>query len=130
MLQGALRGLSSVAAATGPGAEVARQAPCDGLLRQALQQKTTSSTRDDEIDIAELHKRASIWYEENGLEIEAFHHAVTAGDLDRAASLLELAYPAMDGRFQLPTWLSLAKALPDVVAALPLPSHPLVLLMN
>ena len=36
-----------------------------------------------------MHIRASQWYEENGLEIEAFHHAVAADDVDRAARLVE-----------------------------------------
>lgn len=38
---------------------------------------------------AELHLRASIWYEQNGLEIEAFLHAVSSGDTERAARLAE-----------------------------------------
>lgn len=37
----------------------------------------------------ELHKRASEWYEENGLEIEAFQHAAAANDVDRAERLIE-----------------------------------------
>ncbi len=39
--------------------------------------------------MAELHMRASAWYEDNGLEIEAFHHAAAANDIERAARLLE-----------------------------------------
>jgi LuxR family maltose regulon positive regulatory protein len=39
--------------------------------------------------VAELHIRASAWYEENGLEIEAFHHAAAANDFERAARLVE-----------------------------------------
>jgi LuxR family maltose regulon positive regulatory protein len=38
---------------------------------------------------AELHIRASKWYEENGLEVEAFQHATAAGDLDRAERLID-----------------------------------------
>ncbi len=37
----------------------------------------------------ELHIRASQWYEENGLEIEAFHHAAAANDIERAERLIE-----------------------------------------
>jgi LuxR family maltose regulon positive regulatory protein len=40
-------------------------------------------------DVAELHIRASAWYEENGLEIEALYHAVAANDFERAARLVE-----------------------------------------
>ncbi|WP_309492794.1 LuxR C-terminal-related transcriptional regulator [Paenibacillus anseongensis] len=59
------------------------------LLRKRLQQNaafTASSSEDTE---AELHLRASSWYEENGLELEAFHHAAAAKHIDRAARLVE-----------------------------------------
>ena len=59
------------------------------LLRQRLHQSTTSSTGDEVGDVTELHGRASVWYEDNGLEIEAFHHAVAANDVERAARLIE-----------------------------------------
>ena len=53
------------------------------LLRQRLPQNA-------EIDeIADLHGRASQWYEANGLALEAFRHAVAADDVDRAARLIE-----------------------------------------
>jgi LuxR family maltose regulon positive regulatory protein len=39
--------------------------------------------------VAEYHIRASIWYEDNGLELEAFNHAAAANDVDRAARLIE-----------------------------------------
>jgi LuxR family maltose regulon positive regulatory protein len=39
--------------------------------------------------MAELHIRASEWYEDNCLEIEAFHHAAAANDVERAARLIE-----------------------------------------
>ena len=55
------------------------------LLRQRLHQSTASSAG----DVAELHRRASQWYEDNGLEIEAFHHATAADDVERAARLVE-----------------------------------------
>ena len=51
------------------------------LLRQRLQQST--------IDAADLHQRASAWYEDEGFEIEAFQHAAAANDIQRAARLLE-----------------------------------------
>lgn len=53
------------------------------LLRQRLHQSATASTVD------ELHTRASKWYEASGLELEAFHHAAAAHDVQRAARLLE-----------------------------------------
>jgi len=83
------------------------------LLRQRLHQSSALSTGSDGMGVAELHIRASIWYEDNGLEREAFHHALAAEDFERAAGLVELAWPAMDRSFQLATWLGWAKALPD-----------------
>ncbi|WP_420644469.1 LuxR C-terminal-related transcriptional regulator [Candidatus Leptofilum sp.] len=52
------------------------------LLRQRLQQEAASNE-------ADLHLRASIWYEANNLEIDAFHHATLAGDIERATRLVE-----------------------------------------
>jgi len=57
------------------------------LLRQRLQQESASG--DKGMDVAELHKRASVWYEDNGLELEAFHHAAAANDIERTERLIE-----------------------------------------
>src|SRR5438067_2433837 len=59
------------------------------LLRQRLHQRSASSPGDEVEDVTELHIRASQWYEDNGLEIEAFHHAVAANDVVRAERLIE-----------------------------------------
>ncbi len=59
------------------------------LLRQRLPQSTASSPGNERMDVAELHIRASVWYEDHGLEIEAFHHAAAANDVDRAERLIE-----------------------------------------
>lgn len=59
------------------------------LLRQRLRQNTYSSTGDGGMSMDELHIRASIWYEENGFEIEAFHHAVSSNDIKLATRLME-----------------------------------------
>src|SRR6266566_3506604 len=59
------------------------------LLRQRLQQRSASSTGDEVGDVTELHSRASVWYEDHGLEIEAFHHAANANDVARAERLIE-----------------------------------------
>jgi LuxR family transcriptional regulator, maltose regulon positive regulatory protein len=59
------------------------------LLRQRLSQSIASSAGDRESRLNELHLRASQWYEENGLDIEAFQHAAAANDLGRAARLVE-----------------------------------------
>ncbi len=49
------------------------------LLRQRLQQGC---------DVTPLHLRASQWYEEQGLELEAFRQAIAANDMDRAERLI------------------------------------------
>src|SRR5438045_4846410 len=59
------------------------------LLRQQPQQRSASSTEDEVGDVNELHIRASQWYEDHGLEIEAFHHAAAANDVARAERLIE-----------------------------------------
>lgn len=58
------------------------------LLRHRLYQSSVTLTGNEEVTIAELHMRASQWYDENGLEIEAFHHA-TNYDIGRAERLIE-----------------------------------------
>ena len=58
------------------------------LLRQRLHQSDTSPTEKGG-SVTELHRRASQWYEDNGLEIEAFHHAAAANDVERAERLIE-----------------------------------------
>ena len=45
--------------------------------------------------VSALHRRASEWYERNGLRSDAIHHALAAKDFERAATLVELAIPEM-----------------------------------
>jgi LuxR family maltose regulon positive regulatory protein len=59
------------------------------LLRQRLHQSTASSPGDAESHVNELHIRASRWYEEQGLELEAFHHAAAANDVERVERLMD-----------------------------------------
>lgn len=58
------------------------------LLRQRLHQSIALSTGDVEGHVNELHIRASQWYEDNGFELEAFHHAAAGNDIDRAERLI------------------------------------------
>jgi LuxR family maltose regulon positive regulatory protein len=53
------------------------------LLRKRLGQNLTPE------GIAELHIRASEWYENNNLTLEAFRHAAAANDIERAIRLME-----------------------------------------
>ncbi|WP_010491792.1 LuxR C-terminal-related transcriptional regulator [Paenibacillus elgii] len=60
------------------------------LLRQRLYQTTVGSSKGEEKrDVEELHLRASEWYEDHGLELEAFYHAAAAHDVERAVRLIE-----------------------------------------
>jgi LuxR family maltose regulon positive regulatory protein len=61
------------------------------LLQQRLgaRQPAAASSGAEGVRMDELHQRASAWYEANGLEFEAFQHAVAANDVERAARLIE-----------------------------------------
>ena len=59
------------------------------LLRQRLQQRSVSSAGNEVGDVTELHRRASLWYEDHSLYLEAFHHAAAANDVEHAARLIE-----------------------------------------
>ena len=59
------------------------------LLRQRLRQSAARAARGPGRGEVEYHLRASRWFEENGLEVEAFQHAVAAGDVARAEYLAE-----------------------------------------
>ena len=64
---------------------------------------------------SDLHRRASEWYEINGDSPEAIRHALAGEDFDRAASLIELAVPALRQSHQEVTALVWLRALPDEV---------------
>jgi LuxR family maltose regulon positive regulatory protein len=77
------------------------------LLRQRLHQSA--------FDMAELHERASIWFEDHGQEIEAFHHAAEAHDVGRAARLIEGKGMPLHVRGALIPVLNWLKSLPTAV---------------
>ena len=56
------------------------------LLRQRLHQRFSDAPT--ETNLAELHQRASAWYEDNDLIVEAFRHAIAANDVERAEGLI------------------------------------------
>lgn len=59
------------------------------LLRERLHQNSVKVLGEKRDDLVELHKLASRWYEQNDLEVEAFHHAVAANDIEHATRLVE-----------------------------------------
>jgi LuxR family maltose regulon positive regulatory protein len=68
--------------------------------------------------VSVLHRRASEWYEKNGLPHDAIRHSLAAEDFARAADLVELAMPAMNRSRQFATLLGWLKALPDELVRL------------
>ena len=80
------------------------------LFRDLLRQRLSQKYGQDEV--AAMHIRASEWFERAGDLGEAFHHAVSATDFDRAARLLESNWLAMDENFQTGTWLEWANQIP------------------
>jgi LuxR family transcriptional regulator, maltose regulon positive regulatory protein len=52
------------------------------VLQHHLQQRQAAC-------VPELHRRASLWYEEQGLPVEAVQHALAANEVERAANLIE-----------------------------------------
>ena len=79
------------------------------LLRQRLGKNLSPG------EITELHIRASEWYEQNGLMLEAFQHALLAGEFVRAARLAEDVWQDMERSFQTAAWLGWVKKLPNEV---------------
>ncbi len=78
-------------------------------------------------DVAGLHARASDWYDSAGEVEAAVRHAFAAGDLGRAADLIELATPELrrqraEGLLQ--SWVSLVPA--EVLARRPVLASNLV----
>jgi LuxR family maltose regulon positive regulatory protein len=80
------------------------------VLRSHLEQEEPE-------EVPELHRRASEWFEKNGAPSEAIRHALAAADFERAATLVELAIPAMRQSRQEATALAWLRALPDDVLA-------------
>jgi len=80
------------------------------LFADVLRARLTEEQPDQ---VSGLHRRASLWYEQNGLPSDAIHHALAAKDFERAAGLIELAWPTMDISYQSAAWLGWVKSLPD-----------------
>ena len=74
--------------------------------------------------VAELHRRATEWYEHDGERAEAIRHAMAGKDFARAADLVELAMPATSRDRQEATLRRWLEALPDeLVRARPVLSN-------
>jgi LuxR family transcriptional regulator, maltose regulon positive regulatory protein len=88
------------------------------MLQQRLQKRMPDL-------VPELHRRASAWYEQHGLQTEAVEHALSALDFERAARLIEQVTVALIWkRGELSTLLRWQEALPEQV----MHAHPRLLL--
>jgi len=75
------------------------------LLRQRLRESAAA-------DVVALHQRASRWYEANGFPEAAIDHALQAGEMMRAADLIEQMAEAMMMRSEVSTFKQWLAALP------------------
>ncbi len=88
------------------------------LFAEVLQ---AHAAREDPERVRDLHRRASAWHARAGALADAVRHALAAGDAERAAELLEGAWPEKDRSYESARWLGWVQALPDaVVRARPL----------
>jgi LuxR family maltose regulon positive regulatory protein len=76
------------------------------LLRQRLERTQPDS-------VPELHQRASVWYERQGLTAAAIEHALSAKDVQRALQLVERAAESAVMRSEIATLQGWLEALPD-----------------
>ena len=66
-------------------------------------------------EVTDLHRRASQWYDQNGQPSPAVRHALAAGDVERAADLVELAIPELQRNRQEATIRGWLDVIPDEV---------------
>jgi LuxR family maltose regulon positive regulatory protein len=80
------------------------------LFAEVLRNRLRQSTASQPGLVLELHRRASAWFEHNGLLPEAVQHALAAADFERVADLIEhsagvlFARPGLHGLLN--TWLA------------------------
>jgi LuxR family transcriptional regulator, maltose regulon positive regulatory protein len=90
------------------------------LLNQRLRLDIASSPEVEGNGFAELHQRASQWYEDNHLAFEAFRHAIAANDVERAERLIESREMDLHFRSVTTVVLDWLESLPEAV----LDAHP------
>jgi ATP/maltotriose-dependent transcriptional regulator MalT/class 3 adenylate cyclase len=90
------------------------------MLREQLVHGTTREV------VASLHRRASAWYEQQGLIAEAVQHALAAQDWERAARLSEEHGLRLILRGQIHTGLGWLNALPEACIQM----HPLLCIVH
>lgn len=84
------------------------------LFRELLHDELAAA---DPAAVPLLHRRASAWYRDAGLIVDAADHAGAAGDVKAAVELVARNYASFVGQGQLATVLRWLAALPEAVAA-------------
>jgi LuxR family maltose regulon positive regulatory protein len=77
----------------------------------------TRLDRESPIAVAELHRRASAWYEQNQLLPHAVEHALAAGEVARAAALIESSAIAIVERGEYATLHRWLEQIPESILA-------------
>ncbi len=73
--------------------------------------------RESPLAVADLHRRASAWYEQNQLLPQAVEHALAAGELARAAALIESSAIAIVERGEYATLHRWLEQIPESILA-------------
>ena len=73
----------------------------------------TRLLREEADRVADLHRRASVWFEERGERSEAIRHALAGEDYERAADMIEPAIPGLRQARQEATMRRWLELLPD-----------------
>ena len=94
------------------------------LFQELLQQRASAEMPPDQI--ADLHHRASAWFEEQGLIDEALHHALAAGDVDLAAHLMSSGLREVLDHEDRPTLERWLRMLPEEI----IQQHPELLMVR
>ena len=81
------------------------------LFRQFLRMKLGASGQDPQL----CHRRASEWFDGEGMIERAFDHAMGAGDPERAAEILVSGYRNLFASWRYPDFLRMAAGLPEQV---------------
>jgi LuxR family maltose regulon positive regulatory protein len=68
-----------------------------------------------QVDVVQLHRRASQWYADNDFPADAIHHALAACDWERAAELITDASGSLLKRGEMVTLLGWYRQLPEEV---------------
>lgn len=87
----------------------------DLLRHQLLSSPSALQKLGQQVDVRTLHRRASAWYQQNGLLEEAIGHSLAAQEFDQVAHLIEQTVDELSSRGEFTTLLGWLAALPDDV---------------